>query len=110
MIYFERERNYKKIKEIAIEESIDKQKLYESVRDMENYHLLKFKKTPFGSYLVEDSQIDYLKEYSLLKSVSLSPRQAAEIIREKIQKEISENNNEDMEWAKGLNFAVWRNF
>ena len=107
MIYFERKKNYKKIKHISEETNIERQHLYECVRDMENYNLMRFKKTPFGSYLIEEEEIELVKEYSYLKQVLDSPKQAAQIIKDK-QRE--EKESMDMEWAKGLNFAVWRNF
>jgi hypothetical protein len=107
MIYFERKKIYKKIKHISEETEIERQHLYECVRDMENYNLMRFKKTPFGSYLIEEEEIEILKEFSYLKKILCSPKQAAEIIKVKQSAEVEEMN---MEWAKGLNFAVWRNF
>lgn len=114
MIYFERDKRYRKIKDVADEMGVERQTLYEGVRDMENYHLARYKKTAFGSYLIEDEEMRDLKEYVTMKGFGLSPRGTAESIKARKRNELEKNKNKkkhpNMEWAKGLNYAVWRNF
>lgn len=110
MIYFPKVDKYIKISEISRDSGINQQKLYESIRDMENYNLIKFKRTPLGSYLVEEEEVYFLLEFTYMKNIIKSPRETASIVKGLIENKKKENNEIDMEWAKGLQNAIWRRF
>jgi hypothetical protein len=108
MIYFAKEQRHFKLKDIADKKGISRQHLYECARDLQSYNVINFKKTPMGSFLIEERQIELVIEYCLMKNIIKSPKQTIEIIKN--SRLMEKEEEEDMSWAKDLNYAVWRRF
>jgi predicted transcriptional regulator len=104
LFYFQEEPNLKP-KDVANKIGCTSEKVSEWAKDLERYGIMKFSRTPFGSFMFKESEIKILKEYGDLKTVIGNPRDAIDIFKET---DVVPEKKEDMEWSVKLNNAIWR--
>lgn len=104
MFYYE-EKATKKPKDVAKDLNVASEKVSEWAKDLERYNVIRFHRTPFGSLLFKESEIKIIKEYGLIKSAMGYPKEAIDVFRET---NLIPEKDEDMSWAKKLNYAIWR--
>jgi hypothetical protein len=105
MFYYE-EKATKKPKDVALILNTTSDKVSEWAKDLENYGIIKFSRTPFGSLLFKESEIKLIREYGVLKNTFGNPKDAMDIIKK--SSNIPNNEDDDMSWTKDLNDVIWR--
>ena len=95
----------KKPKDVASIIGAPPEKISEWADDLERYGVMKFSKTPYGSFLFKESEIKILKEYGYTKLALGRPSDAIEVIK---HSSFVPKEKEDLSWARDLKFAIWR--